>query len=258
MKLLFLSLIILFTLQLNANYNNVNLYTEFNKLYYQGNHKKALESLENYLKNVDDNPNLGDVAALYIRVSDKYSNSLKSINFLLEIVKNKKDYITKERIVLSIADFFFKKEKYYSAIRYYRWIEINHNSKSLVYDDTLWNSYLIYKNIKAYNKAIEYLDKIISTHKYAVYVGTYNQYHIYDAYIEKAKLLIKKKENTKAIEVLNKFLNNFNINDQIDDAYYLLCTPPLNLKENCCKLTKEKPYSSHFNKAQKVCNEINN
>jgi len=258
MKFVFLSLIIMFSLQLQADNNNINLYKEFNTLYYQGKEKKALKVAEKYLKIVDDNPNLGDLAALYLRLSDKNMQIYESIEFLLKIVKNKKDYITKERIILAIADYFFKKEKYYSALTYYRWIERNHNVKSLVYDDSLWNSYLIYKKVYAYNAAIKYLDKIINTHEYAIYVGSYNQFHIYDAYIEKSKLLIKQKKYKKAVENLKKFLKNFSVNDQIDDAYYLLCTPPLNLKENCCKLIEKRKFSSYYNKAKKVCDEFSN
>jgi len=221
MKFVYL-LLIIFILPLKAEFNNVNLYTEFNTLYYQNKYDKALKVAENYLTIVDDNPNLGDLAALYLRVAEKHSNIANSVVFLSKIVKEKKDYITKERIVLVIADYFSKKEKYYSALKYYKWIERKHHIKSLVFDDTLWNIYLIYKKIGAYNKAIEYLDKIIATHEYAIYVGTYNQFHLYDAYIEKADLLIKKhtsaslSNHKKAIKTLEKFLKNFDKNDKVE------------------------------------------
>lgn len=257
MRYFFIFFIIIFSLHLKAEFNNVNLYTEFNKFYYNKEYKKALKVAENYLKIVDDNPNLGDLSALYLRTYDKHPFSdIKPIEFLVKIANTKKDYITKERIVLAIANFFFKKEKYYSAIKFYRWIERNHNVKSLVYDDALWNSYLVYKNIQAYNQAIKYLNKIISTHQYAIYVGTYNQFHLYDAYIEKAELLIKQNKTKKAIETLKTFIDNFHENDKIDDAYYKLCQ--IDNKKYCCDLIKKRKFSSHFNDAKKVCDELNN
>jgi tetratricopeptide (TPR) repeat protein len=253
MKFIYLFIIII-TIQLKADFNNVNLYNEFNTLYFQGKYKKALLKAESYLKIVDDNPNIGDLADLYIRVSEKLN--INPTIFLLKIVENKKDYITKERIILAIANYHLKKEEYYSAIKYYRWIERNHNSKSLVYDDSLWNSFQIYKKIQAYNKAIEYLDKIISTHQYSIYVGTYNQFHLYDAYIEKANLLIKQKKKGKAISTLKFFIENFNENDKVDDAYYELCK--IHNKNYCCKLIKKRPLSSHFNSSKRICDELNN
>ncbi len=257
MKFLFIFFIIIFSLRLGAEFNNVNLYTEFNKFYYQKEYKKALLSAEKYIRIVDDNPNLGDLAALYLRAYEKHPFSdIKPIEFLVKAANTKKDYITKERIVLAVADFFFKKEKYYSAIKFYRWIEKNHNVKSLVYDDALWNTYLIYKKIKAYNHAIKYLNKIISTHEYAIYVGTYNQFHLYDAYIEKAELELKQNKKNKAIETLKTFTDNFHKNDKIDDAYYKLCQ--IDDKKYCCKLIKKRKFSSYFHDAKKVCDELSN
>jgi len=257
MKYFLFFFIIIFTLPLKSEFNNVNLYTEFNKFYYQKEYKKAFLIAQDYLKKVDDNPNLGDLASLYLRTYDKHPiPEIKPIEFLVKVANTKKDYITKERIVIAIADFFFEKEKYYSAIKYYRWIEKNHNIKSLVYDDALWSSFLIYKNIKAYNEALKYLDKIISTHEYAIYVGTYNQFHLYDAYIEKSEILIKQNKTKEAIKTLNDFISNFHKNDKIDDAYYKLCQ--IDNKKYCCELIKKKKTSSFFNEAKKVCDEISN
>jgi len=257
MKRIIFILTIFISLCAKAEYNNINLYKKVTDLFYQKKYKEALLSAQKYLKKVDDNPNIGDLAALYLRIYENHPiKGIKPVKFLLETARNKRDYISKERIILAVADFLFKHKEYKYALRFYNWLEKNHNSKSLVYDDALWNSFLIHKKLKDYPNALLYLNKIISTHSYSIYVGTYNQYHIYDAYIEKADLLLKIKKEKKAVKTLKEFIKNFSMNDRVDDAYFKLCN--IESKIYCCELIKKYKYSQYYHKAENICDERNN
>ena len=249
-----LFILLITSYSLKADYHKINPYKEFHNFYYNKKYSKALKIAENYLKKVDDNPNLGDLADLYIRLSEKLNKNPE--NFLIKIINSKKDYITKERIVLALGDYFFRSYNYSKALKYYSWLERNHNEKSLVYDDALWNSFLIFKNIKAYKQSLIYLNKIISTHEYSLYVANYNQFRFYDAYLEKYKTLLKLKKRKKAIKTLKEFIKNFTQNDLYDDALFELCK--IDNKKYCCILTEKRKYSSLFNKAKRICNGNNN
>ncbi len=232
-----------------GNSNHINIHHDFANFVYKKQYNKALKIAQKHLLEIDDNPNLGDLADSYVRLCIYLEKN--PAPFLSRVAEIKKDYITKERIVLAIADYHNNKKHYYSAIKYYRWIERNHNSKSLVYDDALWSLYNIFKRMKAYTQALHYLNIIINTHQYSIYVGSYNQFHFYDAFLEKYKILLKLNRKSEAIRTLNIFIDNFSENPMVDDAFFELCK--IQNRNYCCKLLKKYPYSSHFITAKALC-----
>ncbi len=239
-----------------------NLFTEVTNLYYDGKIEKAILKAEEILNKGEFSPSLGDLADLYIRLSVKIKRD--PIPFLVKIVESKIDYLVTERVALAIADYYFKQgiTRYYSALYFYSWIERNHNKKSLIIDDALWSSFLIYKKIKAYNHAIKYLKKIIDTEAYSLYVGSYNQVHLYDAYVEKAEIeYFKLKDIDRSINTLKRFLKSYSDNDRVDDAMFLLCKIGVKIKNkkyqrSCCSLVKKFPYSSLKDKATPICETL--
>ena len=271
MKSIYVILILLLTFNLNAEYQeSKNIFTEVTNFYHKGEIDKALlkaeEILTNSIKTKGKNDYhvavLGDLADLYIRLSIKQKKD--PIPFLINIVKAKIDYLVSERIALAIADYYFKQgiTRYYSSLYFYSWIKKNHVKKSLVYDDALWSSFLIYKKIKAYKHAIKELREIIGTETYSIYVGSYNQTHLYDAYLEKANIeYYQLKDRKEAIKTLKRYLNTYKENDTVDDAMFLLCkigqdNKNKTLQQKCCDLVKNYPYSSLKKDAEKICNEI--
>lgn len=203
----------------------------------QLNPTKALTLIEKTLQPLKDHPATGGTISLYRRLSQKQKQN--PVPFLKKLLRQKTTPRIRERIYLTLGEYYqsLGLKGYYYGIYYYELIAKNPAENSRLIDEALWNQFLIYQKIKAYRAALKILNKIIATETYALYTGSYNHFHLYDAYMEKAHILKIYDQQKKRLKLLKRFVTKYNENDRRPEALYKLCIEG-KIKKYCHELKR--------------------